>query len=186
MEPSAKVHFITTGGAELRADWSEAAKINFDTHFHSQLSDAGYSVIKFDPEQEKADTLEQLLLLYEVASSQTGLVMPHKGKGITANANLTLGKDAQILKEAHGTDDALFVTHYSQIESGGVFASQVAIAALTGYAPASQNVRLTDGRMVDLETGDFGKAFTAYGGDPRDETESFGITERILQKILAE
>ncbi len=41
MPPDARVMFITTGGAEMRADWSEAARENFRTHMVANLDAAG-------------------------------------------------------------------------------------------------------------------------------------------------
>lgn len=184
MQPDAKVMFITTGGAEMRADWSEAARDNFRTHMISNLDAAGKSIVHFDPAHtEREPELSQLLLLWEVVSASTGTPMPHKGKKLDSNAKLTLGKSARKLADAYGADKAAFVNHYSQIESGGVFFAQVMIGAATGYVPASANMRATTTRIVDLQTGDIISTSTVAGGDPRDVEESQGITSRMMKSI---
>jgi hypothetical protein len=184
MPPDAKVMFITPGGAEMRADWSEAARDNFRTHMITNLYAAGQSIVHFDPAHtEREPELSQLLLLWEVVSASTGTPMPHKGKKLDSNAKLTLGKSAQKLADAYGADKAAFVNHYSQIESGGVFLAQVMIGAATGYVPASANMRATTTRIVDLQTGDIISTSTVAGGDPRDVEESQGITSRMMKSI---
>lgn len=184
MPITAEIRFITTGGAEVRADWTEAAKDNFETHMGSKLESAGKSRIDFDPSKhETDDEIQQLLLLWEVVAASTGTPMPHKGKKLDSNQNLTLGKAASKLAEVYGADKAVFVNHYSQIESGGVFLTQVMIGAATGYVPPSANVRATTTRIVDLETGDILSTGSAFGGDARDPAESLGITTRMMKSI---
>ncbi|MBY9065805.1 hypothetical protein K1X12_02790 [Hyphomonas sp. WL0036] len=184
MPPKAQVVFITTGGAETRADWSEAAKENFHNHMIANLEGQGKSIVHFDPQTVDADPeLGQLLLLWDVVAMSTGTPMPHKGKAFTSNQKLTLGKDAGRLAALYGADKAMFVNHYSQIESGGVFLTQVMIGAATGYVPASANMRATTTRIVDLKTGDIISTSTAAGGDARDVEESQGITSRMMKNI---
>ncbi|MFN3912876.1 hypothetical protein [Hyphomonas sp.] len=184
MPADARIMFITTGGAELRADWTEAAKTNFNTHMASKLEAAGKSRIPFDPARHEADEdISQLLLLWDVVAASTGTPMPHKGKKLDSNQKLTLGKSAIKLADAYGADKAIFVSHYSQIESGGVFLTQVMIGAATGYVPPSANVRATSTRIVDLKTGDILSTGSAFGGDARDPEESGGITTRMLKSI---
>lgn len=184
MPITAEVRFITTGGMEVRADWTEAAKDNFETHMETKLDSAGKSHIDFDPaKHETDDEIQQLLLLWEVVAASTGTPMPHKGKTLDSNQNLTLGKTASKLADVYGADKAVFVNHYSQIESGGVFLTQVMIGAATGYVPPSANVRATTTRIVDLETGEILSTGSAFGGDARDPGESLGITTRMLKSI---
>jgi hypothetical protein len=184
MPITAEVRFITTGGSEVRADWTEAAKDNFEKHMELKLDSAGKSRVEFDPaKHETDDEIQQLLLLWEVVAASTGTPMPHKGKKLDSNQNLTLGKTASKLADLYGADKAVFVNHYSQIESGGVFLTQVMIGAATGYVPPSANVRATTTRVVDLETGKILSTGSAFGGDPRDLEESLGITTRMLKSI---
>jgi len=184
MPIAAEIRFITTGGAEVRADWTEAAKDNFETHVEASLDSAGKSRIDFDPaKHETDDEIQQLLLLWEVVAASTGTPMPHKGKKLDSNQNLTLGKTASKLADVYGADKAVFVNHYSQIESGGVFLTQVMIGAATGYVPPSANVRATTTRIVDLETGEILSTGSAFGGDARDPGESLGITTRMMKSI---
>jgi hypothetical protein len=184
MPTDAKVVFITTGGAEQRADWSEAAKQNFDSHMVAKIDASGKSHIRFDPSRHEADEdITQLLLLWDVVATSTGTPMPHKGKKFDSNHGLTLGSSASKLADAYGADKAVFVSHYSQIESGGVFLTQVMIGAATGYVPPSSNVRATTTRLVDLKTGNILSTGSAFGGDARSADESQGITTRMLKSI---
>lgn len=184
MPPEATVMFITTGGAEMRADWSEAAKENFSKHMIASLDGAGKSIVHFDPAHTERDPdLSQLLLLWDVVTASTGTPMPHKGKKLDSNERLTLGASAARLADAYGADKAAFVNHYSQIESGGVFFAQVMIGAATGYVPASANMRATTTRIVDLRTGDIISTSSVAGGDARDVEESRGITSRMMKSI---
>ena len=175
--------FITTGGSEVRADWSEAARDNFRTHYVIQLGEAGHDVSVFEAGRvADAGALEQLLLLYDVVSQSTGIAMPHKG-GANSNRELTLGDSVSLLREAFGAERAVFVDSYSQIESSGVFMSQVLIAGVTGYAPPSQNMRITTTNVVDLSTADLVDTAHVMLGDPRHETESAGMVGRMLRDL---
>ena len=185
MEPNAQVIFITTGGAELRADWTAAATENLWSHMDDQVGTAGYDTVLFDTEAEQDDALEQLLLLYELVAISADSVMPHKG-GFRANQEITLGQTASLLAEAYDVDRAIFVDHYSQIESGGVFLTQVMIGTATGYTPPSQNIRATTGTVIDLESGDILERNSVVMGDPRDLNESAGIISRILRDLPLE
>lgn len=127
-----------------------------------------------------------MLLLYEVASLHIDDSMPHKGGGLRSNMDLTLGADASLLADEYGTDYAVFIDHYSQIESGGVFMTQVLATMATGYTPPSQNVRLTAGTVIDLSDGDLVDRRTVVLGDPRDLDESGHIVTRILNQLALE
>lgn len=184
MPPQAKIMFITTGGAELRADWTETAKTHFANHTVAGFESAGKTIAHFDPASVEADAeLRQLLLLWDVVAASTGTPMPHKGKKFDSNQKLTLGPSASRLADTYGAEKAVFVDHYSQIESGGVFLAQVMIGAATGYVPASANVRATTLRVVDLRTGDIISTGTVIGGDARDLEESKGITSRMMKSL---
>jgi len=183
MEPNAEVVFITTGGAEVRADWTEAAKLNLRGGFENQIGEQGYDVTRFDETAERNEDLEQLLLLYEVVSQSLDLRLPHKGGEQGSNYDISLGADTAMLREAYGSDYAVFIDHYSQIESGGVFMTQVMIGVATGYTPPSQNIRLTAGTVIDLNTGDVVDRNVVVFGDPRDETESANIVSRIMSDL---
>lgn len=187
MTPNAEVVFITTGGAESRADWSATATENFVSHFQNHLETFGLTVLNYNSEDEISPELEQLMLLEEVVNESLFLNIPHKpGKGLN-NTDLTLGSTAAMLKEAYGTDKALFVNHYSQIESSGVFLLAVAVGTATGYTPPSQNLRFTRGTVFDLETGDMLSTQSHLFGDPRSVSESENITRNVMKGLnLAE
>ncbi|RKQ96048.1 hypothetical protein [Maricaulis maris] len=185
MEPNAEIIFITTGGAEVRADWTEAATNNLRGHFSDQISSAGYTVTGFDSDAQHADEIQQLLYLFELVSASADLNMPHKG-GRGSNHDITLGETASLLREHYNADRAIFVDHYSQIESGGVFMTQVLVGTATGFTPPSQNVRATIGTIIDLETGDIVERAQATLGDARDEGESAGIVTRVLNNLPLE
>lgn len=183
MEPNAQVVFITTGGAEVRADWTEAAKTNLRNGFDNQVGERGHNTTRFDEGADRSEELEQLLLLYEVVSQSVDLRMPHKGGEMRSNHDITLGASASLLSEAYDTDYAIFIDHYSQIESGGVFMTQVLVGAATGVSIPSQNIRLTAGTVVDLETGDIVDRRAVFMGDPRDVDESANIVRRIMNDL---
>jgi hypothetical protein len=182
MEPNAEVVFITTGGAEVRADWTAQAKENLFSHFDTQVGEQGFDTVAFDADAERNDQLDQLLLLYEVVAQHAGDNMPHKG-GVGSNMDLTLGSDAALLGDTYDSDYAVFIDHYSQIESGGVFMTQVMIGVATGYTPPSQNIRLTAGTVIDLQTGDLVDREWVVMGDPRDVDESANIVSRIMNNL---
>lgn len=188
MTPNAKVMFLTTGGNEMRADWTETAQANLLNAFTAQERAAGHTLRLFDPEQEQSEEEQQLLALYEVVSQMSTMHMPHKGKrGKLAtgsnNAALTLGPTASLLADQYNAKQALFIDHFSQIESGGVFMTKVLIGAATGYVPASANIRATSGRVVDLETGDVLRTSIAMMGDARSESESANIVSRVMKNL---
>lgn len=190
MPANAEIMFITTGGSELRADWSEAAQTNLTTHLETYVADQGLTMVSFDEDAEKSEDLEQLLLLAEVVRNSAALNMPHKPK-TTGNsllsgnnrADLTLGDNVSLLKEAYGAEQVVFVDHYSQIESSGMFMAQVLIGAATGYVPVSQNFRGTVATVIDLDTGQITSRNFATMGDSRDVGESKGIVDRVMKKI---
>lgn len=180
MPANAEIVFITTGGAEVRADWSEQAKTNLGGHVVDQLTAGGSSVVRFDEEAEQSEDLAQLLLLYQLVAASADIAMPHKGGWLT-NRDITLGETASMLADEYNAEQAVFVDHYSQIESGGVFLTQVMIGAATGYTPPSQNMRSTAVTIIDLKTGDLVDRNFAPLGDARDEGESAGIIRRVLR-----
>ena len=188
MTPNATVMFLTTGGNEMRADWTESARTNLLNEFTAQERAAGHTIRLFDDEVEQTEEEQQLLALYEVVSQMSTIHMPHKGKmGKLAtgsnNAGLTLGPAASLLADRYNAKEALFIDHFSQIESGGVFMTKVMIGAATGYVPASANMRATSGRVVDLETGDIRQTSIAMMGDARSETESANIVSRVMKNL---
>ena len=183
MQPNAEVVFITTGGAEVRADWSEAANENFSTHMENQLEVGGHSLLIYEVAEEAAEEIEQLLLLQELVTQSIGLVMPHKSQAGQTNQDLSLGTTISSLREMYDADYVLFTDHYSQIESGGVFLMQVAFAAGTGVAPPSQNLRFTRATVFDMETGDVVDTDIHMFGDPRDVGESSTIVSNLLKDI---
>ena len=187
MTPNAEVVFITTGGSEVRADWTAQAKENFTNHFENHVEGAGLSVAHFNDEAEISPELEQLFLLEEVINTTLFSVIPHKQKSGVHHTDLTLGSSAAELKDVYKTDKALFINHYSQIESGGVFLLSAAIVTATGFAPESQNIRFTRGTVFDLETGKLVSTNVHLFGDPRSETDSERITSSVMKGLqLAE
>ncbi len=187
MKPNVEVVFITTGGSEARADWTAQAKENFTKHFQNHVESAGLSVAHFNDEAELTPELEQLFLLEEVVNTTLFSVIPHKQKSGVHHSDLTLGSSAAKLKDVYKTDKALFIDHYSQIESGGVFLLSAAIVTATGFTPESQNIRFTRGTVFDLETGNLISTKAHLFGDPRSESESASITNSVMKGLkLAE
>lgn len=181
MEPNAEVVFVTTGGADVRADWSETAKENFKTNFSEVLTGQGYSFAAYEAAEQPSDDVEQLLLLQELVTQSLTMNIPHKeGKGWN-NTDLTLGPTASLLKDEHGANRAVFVDHRSQIESSGVFMMQVAIGAATGYVPPSQNLRFSRVSVYDLDTGELLNTKFHGFGDPRNIDESRNIVTNLTK-----
>ncbi len=183
MTPTAEVVFITTGGSEVRADWTAQAKENFTNHFQNHVEGAGLSVAHFNDEAELSPELQQLFLLEEVVNTTLFSVIPHKQKSGVHHSDLTLGSSAAKLKNVYRADKALFINHYSQIESGGVFLLSAAIVTATGFSPESQNIRFTRGTVFDLETGNLVSTNVHLFGDPRSETDSERITRSVMKGL---
>jgi hypothetical protein len=192
MEPKVEVVFITTGGAEPRADWTETATANLMTELKAELERSGETIMTYEPAAEPDDKLTQLNLLSEVVFGTlvgntnlnngeiTGFMLPHR-KG--QKADYTLGPDAALLAQGYeGADYALFFNSYSQIESGGSFLAKVAIGAVTGYVPATANIRGHGLMLIDLETGDAAWSSSAFGSDPRQPNEAKSVITNLFKK----
>ena len=182
MPVNAEVVFVTTGGAEPRADWSEAARENFHTHLNEQLATHGHVIAQYE-EDDSADDIEQLLLLQDIITASFNIHLPHKVGNGWNNTDLTLGETAAMLRGETGADEAMFLDHYSQIESAGVFMVAVAAAAATqgAYTPASQNIRFSRLTTFDLNTGDVIETVVHGFGDPRDAGESSNIVRNLVR-----
>jgi hypothetical protein len=192
MEPDVEVMFITTGGSELRADWSETAEANLMQALQAELAESGERVTTYDAGLHAATPeAEQALLLNEAVTDALAAhvvfmdistfagPLPH----VTAEnrETYTLGESVRALAPGVEADYALFVTSRSQIESGGLFMVKVLIGAATGYVPASANFRGTYVSLVDLRTGEVVWLRGWNMGDPRNPSEAASIMDQIFR-----
>lgn len=184
VEPIVEIIFQTTGGQEVRADWSEQAKTNFENNLTDEFERQNLTYARHDIGDETNEELQQLVLLFETAAQMREISMPHKGKG-RSNEKLTLGPSAQLLQSKYGADQALFLQHASVIQSGGMFLTSVAIGAATGgsYVPIFVDIKASTTTLVDLETGDFVQYNRQFGGDARDEEANARITNNMLKDM---
>ena len=181
MPPNAEVVFITTGGAEPRADWSDAARMNFESHVSDQLTANGHSFMSYETSEDTSDDIEQLMLLQELVTASLSMHIPHKEGNGYNNTDLSLGDSVSLLRGENDVDEVLFVDHYSQIESSGVFLMAVAVGTVTGYVPPSNNVRFSRFSTFDMETGDLTNTAIHMFGDPRDVGESQNIVSNLMR-----
>jgi hypothetical protein len=199
MEPDVRVNFITTGGAELRADWTEEAKKNLLAALKEELAASGETVIEFNPEDRADDAeLQQALLLHRAVAnalaahvvkiSPTSFAgqLPHQS---SRRETYTLGEGVREIAEGVEADYALFMTSRSQVESGGLVMTKilfsVAATAATGgttvFVPTGfANFKGTYISLVDLRTGEVVWLGSTNLGDPRDAQSAAAIVSAIL------
>lgn len=191
MEPDVEVTFVTTGGAEPRADWAEQAESNLLAALRQELAESGETVVLFDPNAEQSEETQQALLLHQAVTSSLAAhvvfvdiaafagALPHQS---TQREIYTLGDSVRHLAPGQDADYALFLTSRSQIESGGLFMTKVLIGAATGYVPASATFRGTSVSVVDLRTGEVVWLGAWNSGDPRNPDEAESIISQIFRQ----
>lgn len=192
MKPDVAIRFITTGGTELRADWSETAENNLIASLEVGLKSSSDTLLRAETPNGDSDALNQATLLQQaVADAQAAHVnftdpmtfrgpLPHWR---TRKETYSVGPEAaKLMAGSTGADYAMFLRSRAQIESGGVFLTQVLIGVATGYTPPSQNFRGTAISLVDLKSGDIVWQNLRLGGDPRNPAEASSIMSTILNK----
>lgn len=188
MEPNVSVIFVTTGGSEPRADWTEQAKTNLTEALVSQLQASGERVTVYDAANETPE-VQQALLLQEAVTDALAAHVVFIGPGFmgqlphqrTQPETYSLADTVGVLAPNAEADYAMFLTSRAQIESGGLFMTKVLIGAATGYTPASADFRGTYISLVDLRTGEVVWLDSALMGDPRDPAEAATIISQILE-----
>lgn len=190
MAPDVEITFLTTGGAERRSDWSDAAKANLTAALQTQLQGSGETVIMHDQNASESPETQQAVLLQEaVTDALTAHVMmlspatyhgalPHQKD---QRETYTLGQTVRQLAPGVSADYALFTTSRATIESGGVFMVKVLVGAATGYTPASADFRGTYVSLVDLNTGEVVWVRGFNAGDPRNPQEAASIINTIFR-----
>ena len=137
--------------------------------------------MSYETSEDTSDDIEQLMLLQELVTASLSMHIPHKeGNGFN-NTDLSLGDSVSLLRGESDIDEVLFVDHYSQIESSGVFLMAVAVGTVTGYVPPSNNVRFSRFSTFDMETGDLTNTAIHMFGDPRDVGESQNIVSNLMR-----
>ncbi len=190
MDPDVEVVFVTTGGSETRADWSQQAEANLLRAVQSQLLQSGERASVYDASELSREAQQTLLLNQAITDALAAHVvfmdittfagpLPH----VTAENRVpyTLGESVRALAPNAQADYALFLTSRAQIESGGLFMAKVLIGAATGYVPASANFRGTYVSIVDLRTGEVVWLRSYNMGDPRNENEANSIVQQIFK-----
>ncbi|HVK79890.1 MAG TPA: hypothetical protein VM915_04695 [Verrucomicrobiae bacterium] len=190
MDPDVEVTFVTTGGADVRADWSQQAEANLVQALQTELSQTGERATIYDVNLHGSPDSEQALLLNEAVTDALAAhvvfmdiatfagPLPH----VTAESRetYTLGESVRALAPGAEADYALFMTSRSQIESSGLFMAKVLIGAATGYVPATANFRGTYVSLVDLRTGEVVWLRGWNMGDPRNPDEAASIMNEIF------
>lgn len=189
MEPDVQVTFITTGGAERRADWSEQAKSNLMSALMSELAESGERAALYNAAEYQTEAAQQALLLNQAVTDALAAHvifmdistfagrLPHQQ---SQPETYTLGQSVRDFAPETEADYALFLTSRSQIESGGMFMTKVLIGAVTGYVPASANFRGTYVSLVDLRSGEVVWLRGHTMGDPRNAQEAASIMNEIF------
>lgn len=190
MEPDVEVVFVTTGGSDVRADWSEQAEANLLQSLQAELAESGENVSLYDASVHASPEAEQALLLNQAVTDALAAhvvfmdVMSFAGPlpHVTAEnrETYTLGESVRALAPGVEADYALFMTSRSQIESSGLFMAKVLIGAATGYVPATANFRGTYISLVDLHTGEVVWLRGWNMGDPRNPAEAASIMDEIF------
>jgi hypothetical protein len=189
MEPDVQVTFITTGGAERRADWSEQAKSNLMNALMSELAESGERAVLYNAAEHQTEGAQQALLLNQAVTDALAAHvifmdistfagrLPHQQ---TQPETYTLGQSVRDFAPETEADYALFLTSRSQIESGGMFMTKVLIGAVTGYVPASTAFRGAYVSLVDLRTGEVVWLRGHNLGDARNAQEAASIMNEIF------
>ncbi|MEO0983134.1 MAG: hypothetical protein AAFX03_10835 [Pseudomonadota bacterium] len=190
MEPDVSMFFFTTGGQEMRADWTERATENLSSALRTELENSGETVIQFVASEGGTEEIRQLLLLNEAVTQtvrdHVGIAganvipspLPHRA---ARRLDYTLGAQATELADAFDADYAAFLVSRAQFESSGVFMRSVFVGTLTGFVPASQRFRGTYVSLVDLKSGDVVWVNGRTVGDPRDPEEAADIAAAIME-----
>jgi hypothetical protein len=199
MEPDVQVNFITTGGTELRADWSQQAEENLLTALKAELARSGETVVEFNPAEHQDDAeMQQALLLQQAVtnafSAHVVMISPMTWGGPLPHQkdrreSYTMGESVRELSEGVEADYALFMTSRSQIESGGMVFTKILLSTAVGvasggsYIPVygSANFRGTYISLVDLRTGEVVWLRSTNLGDPRNAPEAATIISSILR-----
>jgi hypothetical protein len=190
MEPDVTVTFLTTGGPEQRADWSQQAETNLTSALMTQLSGVGVQAASYNAAApESIDTQQAVLLNQAVTNAlaaHVAFIDPGSFMGNLPHQKIqpetyTLAETAQQLSPGSTADYAMFLTSHARIESGGVFWTSVMIGAVTGYVPVSTAFRGTYLSLVDMHTGNVVWLKARVMGDPRNPTEAAAIISEILR-----
>ena len=192
MPMDVEVKFAKVGSTDVRVDWTETAKENFEASLKTALENSGEIVVDYDLVSTDEETEQLLLLQQHVAEAITSHVvyvdptrfrgnLPHK-KGEN-QMTYSLGTSVQSIKAATGADYAAFLTNRSVVESGGSVFTKIAIGAVTGYAPGLSSFRGTYVTLVDLNNGDV-KWLNANVGGLSGDPRSADVTDKVVSKIF--
>lgn len=188
MAPDVEVSFVTTGGAELRADWTEQAKANLMAALLRELAESGETVTLYDS-AEPTEAAHQALLLNQAVTDAFAAhvvfmdasfvgALPHQSR---QREIYTLGASVRDLTPNTQAQYALFLTSRTQIESSGLSAANALVSIVAGYTPASANFRGVYISLVDLRTGEIVWLHGHNQGDPRSPQEAASMLDEIFE-----
>lgn len=189
-----ELSILHAGGAlEPQAAWTRDGKRNLGQALRSQLqatavemilSDQDASVADLDPEQIQLIKLHNAVGRSILAHQypEAGLELPTKGDDF----DWTLGDSAQLLKQAHGADYALFVYVRDSYSSAGRVALQTFVAILSlgrAIVPGGQQVGFAS--LVDLNSGQvvWFNRLARETGDLRTADEASETAEVLLDNF---
>ncbi|MEP6343742.1 MAG: hypothetical protein ABJ275_10540 [Maricaulaceae bacterium] len=192
MPMDVEVKFAKVGSTDVRVDWTETARENFETSLRNELVNSGETVVDFEFISSD-ESSEQLFLLQqhveEAITSHVVSVNPLTFKGTLPHKKgqdqmtYSLGSSVQSLKAQTGADYAAFLTNRTVVESGGSIFTKIALGAVTGYAPGLSSFRGTYVSLVDLDSGEV-KWLNANVGGISGDPRSAEVADKIVGKIF--
>ncbi len=172
------------GIVEPRKDWSDAARTNLTAALSSELARRGQGATTISFDAEGNDRIIQILHLNDAVgqSIQTfsyGLYTLPTKKGF----DWTLGEGANVIRDQHGADFALFINAKGSYASSGRVATMIGAALLGVSVPlGGQTIQAS---LVELKTGRIVWYNLAVAGPNADMRSPEGATALVTSLMAS-
>lgn len=186
MPPDIRYYLITAGGVpETQAEWTEAARANFQVAVEDYARRIGTELIVVDdadmtPAEIRYNKLHEAVGITVLANHFGTMKLPAK----EGRFDWSLGPGVAEIAEDYAADYGLFVFYRDEQASGGRVALAVLAAAATG-AYMNTGGEYGFASLVDLRSGDvvWFNVVGAGSGELRDPAGAAAAVEQLFRDI---
>lgn len=172
------------GVPEAKADWTEAARTHLLAAFNTRQSERNLRLGQFDEGRLTPEVSDRLFQVQKLHAAVGGAIMqnalPNMALPTKTKFDWTLGPSAAALREATGSDYALFTHVRDSYSSGGRVALIIAAAILGVGVPGGAQIGFAS--LVDLHSGDivWFNRLARGTGDLRTAAAALETTDLLL------
>jgi hypothetical protein len=180
-----ELYSMSAGGVvEPRADWTDAAQLNFAKALHGERKRLGAAVTELDAAQ--ADEFAEIITLHRAVAD--AISMHHKDMKLATKGDRldwSMGEAVRPLKERTGADYALFTWVRDSYASNERKAAMVALALIGAISLGGEQVGYAS--LVDLNTGRvvWFNQLNRMSGDLREPAPAAETVESLLKGFPA-